>query len=205
MADHNADNSTSVNTVSTGFASYRNTSHLFSFPSVPQEGLNGRTFSVMGGVMLGGSSGVNALQCQRGQKEDYDRWGDYFSKCSDWSWEGILPYFKKVKFPRAFAFFVSDVVQAWNFHPPSPELVEQFDINYDESFWGTSSGIHASFPTFHWPFMSTPGKPPWSVTQISADNCYREPSGCLPRNGRGRVPGGLGSGRARCFLVSHVD
>ncbi|KAF6819345.1 Pyranose dehydrogenase 1-like protein 3 [Colletotrichum sojae] len=131
------DNSTSVNTVSTGFASYRNTSHLFSFPSVPQEGLNGRTFSVVGGVMLGGSSGVNALQCQRGQKEDYDRWGAYFSKCSDWSWEGILPYFKK----------------AWNFHPPTPELVEQFDINYDESFWGNTAGIHASFPTFHWPFL----------------------------------------------------
>lgn len=46
--------------------------------------------------MLGGSSGVNGMQVQRGQKEDYDRWGSYFSDNSEWSWDGLLPYFKKV-------------------------------------------------------------------------------------------------------------
>ncbi|WYZ37838.1 hypothetical protein EsH8_II_001344 [Colletotrichum jinshuiense] len=47
----------------------------------------------------------------------------------------------------------SDLIQAWNFHPPIPELAEEFDIRYDESFWGKSSSIHASFPTFTWPML----------------------------------------------------
>ncbi|KXH51004.1 glucose oxidase [Colletotrichum nymphaeae SA-01] len=132
-------NSSQVNTVTTGLLSWRNQSHTFNFSSLPQEGLNGRKINVIGGVMLGGSTGVNAMQVHRGQKEDYDRWGAYFSNQSEWSWDGLLPYFKK----------------AWNFHPPTPELTEQFDIKYDASFWGNSSGIHASFPTFHWPMLKT--------------------------------------------------
>ncbi|KAF4776131.1 glucose oxidase [Colletotrichum scovillei] len=116
---------------------YTDSSHTFNFSSVPQEGLNGRKINVIGGVMLGGSTGVNAMQVHRGQKEDYDRWGSYFGNESEWSWDGLLPYFKK----------------AWNFHPPTPELTEQFDIKYDAGFWGNSSGIHASFPTFHWPML----------------------------------------------------
>ncbi|KZL76326.1 glucose oxidase [Colletotrichum tofieldiae] len=130
-------NSTSLNLVTGGMGGYRDPTLSFRFPSAPQVGLNGRSFGVVGGVMLGGSTGVNAMQLHRGQKEDYDRWGSYFSENSEWSWDGLLPYFKK----------------AWNFHPPTPELAEQFDIKYDESFWGNTSGIHASFPTFHWPML----------------------------------------------------
>ncbi|OLN85258.1 Pyranose dehydrogenase 1-like protein 3 [Colletotrichum chlorophyti] len=133
------DNSTSVNTVSGGAAAFADRSHLFGFPSAPQENLNGRNFTVFGGVMLRGSSGVNGMQVHRGQKEDYDRWGSYFSKCSQWSWDGLLPYFKK----------------AWNFHPPEPELAKEFYIKYDESFWGESADVHASFPTFAWPMLET--------------------------------------------------
>ncbi|KAK1520573.1 glucose oxidase [Colletotrichum costaricense] len=156
-----------VNTVTTGLLSWRNQSHTFNFSSVPQEGLNGRKFNVIGGVMLGGSTGVNAMQVHRGQKEDYDRWGSYFSNQSEWSWDGLLPYFKKVTIRSSEVLFavlslsqmtVTDEVmwpQAWNFHPPTPELTEQFDIKYDASFWGNSSGIHASFPTFHWPMLKT--------------------------------------------------
>ncbi|KAF9876332.1 glucose oxidase [Colletotrichum karsti] len=132
-------NSSSVNTVAGGAAAFRDPSHLFAFPSVPQEGLNGRNFTVFGGVMLGGSSGVNGMQVHRGQKEDYDRWGAYFGDNSEWSWDGLLPYFKK----------------AWHFHPPTPQLAEQFAIKYDESFWGASADIHASFPTVHYPMLKT--------------------------------------------------
>ncbi|OBR09356.1 Glucose oxidase [Colletotrichum higginsianum IMI 349063] len=114
-------NSTALNLVAGGLAGYRDPTLSLRFPSAPQEGLNGRSFGVVHGLMLGGSTGVNAMQVHRGQKEDYNRWGSYFSDNSEWSWDGILPYFKK----------------AWNFHPPTPELVEQFDIKYDESFWGT--------------------------------------------------------------------
>jgi choline dehydrogenase-like flavoprotein len=89
--------------------------------------------------MLGGSSGVNGLQVHRGHKDDYNRWGGFFGEGSEWSWEGLLPYFKK----------------AWNFHPPNEDTAEALDIQYDASYWGDTSGVHASFPTFNWPGLST--------------------------------------------------
>ncbi|KAK4221676.1 GMC oxidoreductase-like protein [Podospora fimiseda] len=132
-------NSTFVTTVNRGFFGILDPANFFNFSSVPQPLLNGRTVSVIGGQMLGGSSGVNGFQVLRGQKEDYDRWGQYFGPKSDWSWNGLLPYFNK----------------AWNFHPPSRDLQQHFNIKYDTKFWGSTSKIHASFPTFSWPILKT--------------------------------------------------
>ncbi|KAK3984280.1 pyranose dehydrogenase [Cladorrhinum sp. PSN332] len=132
-------NSTFVTTVKQGFWGILDPENFFNFSSVPQTLLNGRTVAVIGGTMLGGSSGVNGFQVLRGQKEDYDRWGQYFGSRSDWSWNGLLPYFKK----------------AWNFHPPSRQLQQQFNIKYDARFWGSTSKVHASFPSFSWPFLKT--------------------------------------------------
>jgi choline dehydrogenase len=133
------DNSSSVTTVSGGANGIMNSSHLFSFPSVRQTGLNNRTATVIGGVMLGGSSGVNGMQVHRGMKDDYNNWSAFFGAGDQWTWDDLLPYFKK----------------AWNFHPPSQALTEQFDIKYDESYWGDSAEVHASFPTFQYPFLKT--------------------------------------------------
>jgi choline dehydrogenase-like flavoprotein len=126
-----------VNTIAGGANSFRDQSHLFSFTSAPQVAINNRTTAVVGGVMLGGSSGVNGLQVHRGHKDDYDRWGSFFTNDSDWSWDGLLPYFKK----------------AWHFHPPNEDTAKALDIKYDASYWGNTSEIHASFPTFNWPML----------------------------------------------------
>jgi len=64
--------------------------------SVPQNHLGNKTFPVLAGKIVGGSSAVNAMMTVRGTSEDYDRWGDFFNPSSEWSWEGMLPYFKKV-------------------------------------------------------------------------------------------------------------
>jgi choline dehydrogenase-like flavoprotein len=68
------------------------------FTSAPQTNLNGKTFSVTVGNVLGGSSAVNAMMTARGSAEDYDRWGQLFGDDDNqgWNWEGLLPYFKKV-------------------------------------------------------------------------------------------------------------
>jgi choline dehydrogenase len=89
-------NSSSVTTVSGGFWGLIDPTITFNISSVPQTGLNNRSVAVIGGLVLGGSSGVNGMQVLRGQREDYDRWGAYFGKKSEWSWEGLLPYFQKV-------------------------------------------------------------------------------------------------------------
>ena len=78
-----------------GAEGINNASHLFIIPSVPQPNLHNRSITVIVGNLLGGSSAVNGLQVHRGQKEDYDRWGAYFGNNSTWSWDSLLPYFKK--------------------------------------------------------------------------------------------------------------
>ena len=90
-------NNTSVQTVAGGATAFSNSSLSFNFPSVPQQNLGNRTTGVVGGAILGGSSGVNGFQAHRPQKEDIDAWGKYFSDDSEWNWENLLPYFMKAR------------------------------------------------------------------------------------------------------------
>jgi choline dehydrogenase len=46
------------------------------------------------------------------------------------------------------------IQKAWRLHAPTAAMVKQFDLKYDLSYWGNSSGVDASFPTFSWPFLS---------------------------------------------------
>lgn len=71
--------------------------YLYNITSAPQENLLNRSFMVRAGNVLGGSSAVNAMMVLRGTTEDYDRWGGFFGDNSEWSWAGLLPYFKKVR------------------------------------------------------------------------------------------------------------
>ncbi len=65
----------------------------WAFNTVPQPGLNGRSGYQPRGKALGGSSAINAMLYTRGQKEDYDGWAE--QGCDGWSWDEVLPYFKK--------------------------------------------------------------------------------------------------------------
>ncbi len=59
----------------------------------PDPGINGRQLQWPRGKVLGGSSALNGLLYVRGQKEDYDDWANLGNK--GWSYDDILPYFKK--------------------------------------------------------------------------------------------------------------
>ncbi|MCW8885670.1 MAG: choline dehydrogenase [Motiliproteus sp.] len=59
----------------------------------PDPGINGRQLQWPRGKVLGGSSSLNGLLYVRGQKEDYDDWAALGNK--GWSYDEILPYFKK--------------------------------------------------------------------------------------------------------------
>ena len=65
------------------------------YETEPDPGLNGRSIKWPRGKVLGGSSSINGLLYVRGQKEDYDDWAQ--SGLSDWSYERVLPYFKKAE------------------------------------------------------------------------------------------------------------
>ncbi len=67
----------------------------WAFSTVPQAGLNGRRGYQPCGKVLGGSSSVNAMIYIRGQREDYDGWAAEGNP--GWSWQDVLPYFKRAE------------------------------------------------------------------------------------------------------------
>lgn len=56
-------------------------------------GISGRAINWPRGRVLGGSSSINGLLYVRGQAQDYDGWAQM--GCTGWSWDDVLPHFKK--------------------------------------------------------------------------------------------------------------
>jgi len=144
-------NSASISTVQGGFMGMADAALMYDIQSVPQRNLQNRTIAVLAGKVVGGSSAVNAMMTVRGTAADYDRWGSFFSTSSHWSWDGLLPYFKK----------------ALNFVPPDAAITKSANITYDTAFWGNTSGVRAGWPSFQFPgttaqmdsFKGIPGVP----------------------------------------------
>jgi choline dehydrogenase-like flavoprotein len=63
------------------------------FKTEPEPGLNGRSLTYPRGKVIGGSSAINAMVYMRGQAGDYDHWRQL--GLPGWSWDDVLPYFKK--------------------------------------------------------------------------------------------------------------
>lgn len=57
------------------------------------EGTNGRQIHAGQGRTLGGSSSINGMVYNRGQREDFDHWAELGNR--GWSYAEILPYFKR--------------------------------------------------------------------------------------------------------------
>ena len=63
------------------------------FKTAPTDGLNGRSLNYPRGRVMGGCSSINGMIYMRGQARDYDHWAQMGNQ--GWSWEEVLPYFKK--------------------------------------------------------------------------------------------------------------
>ena len=63
------------------------------FKTAPAAGLNGRVLNYPRGRILGGCSSINGMIYMRGQARDYDQWAQMGN--TGWSWDEVLPYFKK--------------------------------------------------------------------------------------------------------------
>ncbi|MBP1844232.1 choline dehydrogenase [Rhizobium petrolearium] len=59
----------------------------------PEPYLEGRRMPLPRGKMLGGSSAINGLIYVRGHAYDYNQWAQLGNR--GWSWESVLPYFKR--------------------------------------------------------------------------------------------------------------
>ncbi len=63
------------------------------FKTEKEKGLNGRSLNYPRGKILGGCSAINGMIYMRGQSRDYDQWQQLGNH--GWSWDDVLPYFKK--------------------------------------------------------------------------------------------------------------
>jgi len=78
------------------------------FTSEPEPALNGRRLGIPRGRTLGGTSSINAMIAVRGNRRDFDDWAA--RQLSGWSYDEVLPYFKKSEshWQGASAFHGSD-------------------------------------------------------------------------------------------------
>ncbi|MSO99999.1 MAG: choline dehydrogenase [Acetobacteraceae bacterium] len=70
-----------------------NPSYTWQFQTEPGEGINGRRIPTTQGRTLGGSSSINGMIYNRGQRADFDHWAQRGNR--GWGYVDILPYFKR--------------------------------------------------------------------------------------------------------------
>ena len=63
------------------------------FKTEHEAGLNGRALNYPRGRVVGGCSSINGMIYMRGQARDYDGWRQLGNP--GWSWDDVLPYFKR--------------------------------------------------------------------------------------------------------------
>ncbi|KAI1136508.1 GMC oxidoreductase [Hypoxylon sp. FL0543] len=103
------------------------TKYDWQFETVPQAGLGGRTVEWPRGKVLGGTSALNLMTWNRGNKEDYDAWEKLGNK--GWGWDGLLPFFKKSE----------------TFNSPSAATQNINREYFDHQAIGTNGPVHASY------------------------------------------------------------
>ncbi|KZT04890.1 GMC oxidoreductase [Laetiporus sulphureus 93-53] len=149
-----------------------NAKHMFNYTTTPQSGLNNRTAHIWAATVVGGGSAVNGMVFPRGAAADYDAWAQLGNP--GWSWDDILPYFRKSE----------------TFTMPPKGVAEEFSIKYNASAHGTEGPIYSSYPKFLWPSMKNFFRA-WEELDVSisqdgndgnAIGAYWMPNSLHPRN-----------------------
>ncbi|MCC1492917.1 GMC family oxidoreductase [Cognatishimia sp. F0-27] len=76
-----------------GFAKMTKGIGSWGWSTVPQRHMQGRVFNYTQAKVIGGGSAINAQIYTRGAAQDYDGWRQ--KGCEGWSYEDVLPYFRK--------------------------------------------------------------------------------------------------------------
>lgn len=109
-------------------------SRNYNITALPAPELGNKTIPIRIGHCVGGSSAINGQGVVRASKRDYDIWGELGGPGSTWTWDGLLPFFKK----------------AMNLAEPDPAYAREWNITYDiPAAWGqyNTSRVRATFST----------------------------------------------------------
>ena len=121
--------------------------------TTPQTQLDGAVRPMPQGKVLGGGSILNAMCWNRGGADDYDAWEALGNP--GWGWDGMLPYFMKVKKAADISQSTAKSSQSETYTPvPSAEIAEEYSIHYDPAVHGTSGPVQVSYPKFFYPQSS---------------------------------------------------
>ncbi|GMG09644.1 unnamed protein product [Aspergillus oryzae] len=96
------------------------------FETVPQPGLSGRKIPWPRGKVLGGTSALNFMAWNRGNREDYDAWEELGN--AGWGWDDLLPYFQRSE----------------TFHPPDATHQKKYYSYYQEETHGTTGPLQTT-------------------------------------------------------------
>ena len=72
-----------------------NPNYTWQFQTEPSEGTAGRRIATTQGRTLGGSSSINGMIYNRGQRADFDHWAQRGNR--GWGYVDVLPYFKRTE------------------------------------------------------------------------------------------------------------
>ncbi|HTW68486.1 MAG TPA: GMC family oxidoreductase N-terminal domain-containing protein [Acetobacteraceae bacterium] len=72
-----------------------NPTYTWQFKTEPSEGTAGRQISTTQGRTLGGSSSINGMVYNRGQRADFDSWAQRGNR--GWGYDDVLPYFRRTE------------------------------------------------------------------------------------------------------------
>ena len=72
-----------------------NPAYTWQFQTEPGEGIGGRRIPTTQGRTLGGSSSINGMIYNRGQRADFDNWAQRGNR--GWGYIDVLPYFKRTE------------------------------------------------------------------------------------------------------------
>ncbi|KAK8064548.1 hypothetical protein PG994_007186 [Apiospora phragmitis] len=97
------------------------------FQTTPQPGLGGRVLNWPGGKVLGGSSALNFMTWNRGNREDYNAWEKLGNR--GWGWNDLLPFFKKTE----------------HFHPKGPRSQDEYQEHFDPRALGIDGPVQLSY------------------------------------------------------------
>ncbi|OCK80451.1 GMC oxidoreductase [Lepidopterella palustris CBS 459.81] len=99
------------------------TKYDWQFETTPQPGLNGRKLQWPRGRVLGGTSALNFMTWNRGNREDYDAWEELGNQ--GWGWDSLLPFFKRTE----------------SFVEPSADHQAQYRSYFTAEFHGTNGPV----------------------------------------------------------------